>query len=250
MKHDEPSTFLDAGCPGWNCTCSYAFSCDENHIGCYFETLLSNIWSHTCQVKSTGKLLKEDTSFQLFCDSVTVFVHLPAVNEPNVLVNVHVSEHPVEYSLTYFRLCRSNLEQMGGLLKFYLATAGKFINMLVYTSSEVAAPMLVPEMVDRVANMLNYFLKHLTGSERAKLKVKNPEKVSPIQSWIHELYSSPFQSQFFVTSCNIKGMCSSWWDIFSFTKYNTDLQQATEEPRVCRSQVTLPSLSRALCQKL
>ena len=33
-------------------------------------------------------------------------------------------------------------------------------------------------MVDRLASMLNYFLKYLTGSERRRLAIKDPEKFS------------------------------------------------------------------------
>ena len=31
-------------------------------------------------------------------------------------------------------------------------------------------------MVSRLSNMLNYFLKYLTGSERRRLAIKDPEK--------------------------------------------------------------------------
>lgn len=71
---------------------------------------------------------------------------------------------------------RADLEQIGSIVRFNLQTADSFINMLVFTSSDVAAPLLLPEMVERVAAMLNYFLKYLTGSERGKLKVRDPEK--------------------------------------------------------------------------
>ena len=43
---------------------------------------------------------------------------------------------------------------------------------------QVTAPFLLPEMVDRLASMLNYFLKYLTGSERRRLAIKDPEKFS------------------------------------------------------------------------
>ena len=46
-----------------------------------------------------------------------------------------------------------------------------------YTSEEVTAPLLAPEMVGRVAAMLNYFLSLLAGPERRRLAVKNPEQV-------------------------------------------------------------------------
>ena len=48
--------------------------------------------------------------------------------------------------------------------------------MMAYTSKEIASPFLRPEIIKRVADMLNYFLSHLAGPERRKLKVKNPEK--------------------------------------------------------------------------
>ena len=43
---------------------------------------------------------------------------------------------------------------------------------------QVTAPFLIPEMVDRLAGMLNYFLKYLTGSERRRLAIRDPEKYS------------------------------------------------------------------------
>eukprot|EP00879_Flechtneria_rotunda_P016797 GHRR01017581.1.p1 GENE.GHRR01017581.1~~GHRR01017581.1.p1 ORF type:complete len:531 (+),score=180.79 GHRR01017581.1:2040-3632(+) len=57
---------------------------------------------------------------------------------------------------------------------FYLA-AGT-INTMAVSTSEVAGPFLLPEMVDRLAAMLNYFLLYLTGPQRKMLKLKDPEK--------------------------------------------------------------------------
>ena len=38
-----------------------------------------------------------------------------------------------------------------------------FIGIMNYSSQEITAPWLLPEMVERVATMLNYFLRHLAG---------------------------------------------------------------------------------------
>ena len=46
----------------------------------------------------------------------------------------------------------------------------------MHTAMQVTAPFLLPAMVDRVAGMLNYFLKYLTGSERRRLAIKEPER--------------------------------------------------------------------------
>jgi ubiquitin conjugation factor E4 B len=61
-------------------------------------------------------------------------------------------------------------------LRSDLFFANQNIEMMAYTSKEIASPFLRPEIIKRVADMLNYFLSHLAGPERRKLKVKNPEK--------------------------------------------------------------------------
>ncbi|KAF9608287.1 hypothetical protein IFM89_008572 [Coptis chinensis] len=50
------------------------------------------------------------------------------------------------------------------------------IRMLAFTSEKIAAPFLLPEMVERVANMLNYFMLKLVGTKRNSLALKHPER--------------------------------------------------------------------------
>ena len=61
-------------------------------------------------------------------------------------------------------------------LRSNLTLAMVHVRMMGYTSKEIAHPFLRPEMVERVAAMLNYFLLFLAGPERRQLKIKNPEK--------------------------------------------------------------------------
>ena len=63
-------------------------------------------------------------------------------------------------------------------LQSYLTLAMVHIRMMRFTSAEAAcaAPFLLPEMIDRVAGMLNYFLAHLAGPERRKLRLQQPDK--------------------------------------------------------------------------
>eukprot|EP00475_Leptophrys_vorax_P033553 TRINITY_DN5293_c0_g2_i1.p1 TRINITY_DN5293_c0_g2~~TRINITY_DN5293_c0_g2_i1.p1 ORF type:complete len:368 (+),score=38.64 TRINITY_DN5293_c0_g2_i1:49-1104(+) len=49
------------------------------------------------------------------------------------------------------------------------------VRMLEYSTTEIVAPFLLPEMVERVASMLNYFLQHLVGPKRKALRLENPE---------------------------------------------------------------------------
>jgi hypothetical protein len=63
------------------------------------------------------------------------------------------------------------LQQTGDHLRSLLYLAGGTITTLATSTQEVAAPFLLPEMVERLAAMLNYFLLYLTGPERKNLKV-------------------------------------------------------------------------------
>jgi len=61
-------------------------------------------------------------------------------------------------------------------LRSYMQLARETVHMMAYMSRDVPQPFLRPEMVQRVASMLNYFLVELAGPQCQNLKVKNPEK--------------------------------------------------------------------------
>ena len=58
----------------------------------------------------------------------------------------------------------------------YMALGNETVHMLEYMTSEVAEPFLTPQIVDRLAAMLDYNLNSLVGPRCTELKVKNPEK--------------------------------------------------------------------------
>ncbi|CAG9460858.1 unnamed protein product [Pedinophyceae sp. YPF-701] len=57
-----------------------------------------------------------------------------------------------------------------------LALGHSTFRTLELFSDSITATLLLPEMVDRVAQCLDYFLLHLAGPERRKLRVKDAEK--------------------------------------------------------------------------
>ncbi|RZC89307.1 hypothetical protein C5167_029210 [Papaver somniferum] len=59
----------------------------------------------------------------------------------------------------------------------YVALAFEDISMLEFTSEQITAPFLLPQMVDRIANMLNYFLVQLVGPKRNSLHLKNTDVI-------------------------------------------------------------------------
>ncbi|XP_077211467.1 putative ubiquitin conjugation factor E4 [Tasmannia lanceolata] len=62
------------------------------------------------------------------------------------------------------------------IIRIDMKLANEDVGMLAFTSEQITAPFLLPEMVERVANMLNYFLLQLVGPQRKALSLKDPEK--------------------------------------------------------------------------
>lgn len=63
-----------------------------------------------------------------------------------------------------------------GIVKYDMQLANADALMLQYTTEKIVEPFLLPEMVERIAGMLNYFLLQLVGPKRKLLRVANPEK--------------------------------------------------------------------------
>ncbi|KAF5958739.1 hypothetical protein HYC85_005964 [Camellia sinensis] len=62
------------------------------------------------------------------------------------------------------------------IIRIDMKLANEDVSMLSFTSEQITAPFLLPEMVERVASMLNYFLLQLVGPQRKSLYLKDPDK--------------------------------------------------------------------------
>ncbi|XP_076895729.1 putative ubiquitin conjugation factor E4 [Bidens hawaiensis] len=62
------------------------------------------------------------------------------------------------------------------MIRVDMKLAMEDVSMLAFTTEQITAPFLLPEMVERVASMLNYFLLQLVGPQRKSLSLKDPEK--------------------------------------------------------------------------
>ncbi|CAO2820573.1 unnamed protein product [Amaranthus hypochondriacus] len=66
--------------------------------------------------------------------------------------------------------------QQENIIKIDMKLANEDVSLLAFTSEQITSPFLLPEMVERVASMLNYFLLQLVGPQRKSLSLKDPEK--------------------------------------------------------------------------
>ena len=90
------------------------------------------------------------------------------------------SEQSQEQQQTRMR----NLNQDERQCRSYLTLARETVDMFHYLTQDIKEPFLRPELVDRLAAMLNFNLKQLSGSKCKNLKVRNPEKYNWDPKWL------------------------------------------------------------------
>lgn len=66
----------------------------------------------------------------------------------------------------------------------YLTLARETVDMFHYLTISIKDPFLRPELVDRLASMLNFNLQQLCGPKCKNLKVRNPEKYGWEPRWL------------------------------------------------------------------
>eukprot|EP00092_Neocalanus_flemingeri_P008087 GFUD01008727.1.p1 GENE.GFUD01008727.1~~GFUD01008727.1.p1 ORF type:complete len:1041 (+),score=441.41 GFUD01008727.1:59-3181(+) len=115
----------------------------------------------------------------------------------------------------------SGFQHMGQLAKYHNLMGGETIDMLEMLTSSITAVITHSTIADRLAAMLNYFLKTLTGPERKSFKVSNLDKYSfkpgEVVSRITQIYLNLEQSQTFIKAISRDGRSYSP-SLFSMTE--------------------------------
>jgi len=112
-------------------------------------------------------------------------------------------------------------QHMGQLARYHNLMGGETIGMMEMLTSSITAVVTHPTLADRLAAMLNYFLKTLTGPERKSFKVSNLEKYSfkpgEIVAQITQIYLHLEDSETFIKSISSDGRSYSA-SLFSMTE--------------------------------
>eukprot|EP00128_Syssomonas_multiformis_P018998 Colp12_sorted_trinity150504_noHs@3402 len=74
------------------------------------------------------------------------------------------------------REVEQTLRQHEGLCKTYLTLANETVGTFLYMTTKIIDPFLSPELVDRLAAMLNFNMQQLLGPKCTNLKVRNPQQ--------------------------------------------------------------------------
>merc|ERR1719244_962165 len=110
---------------------------------------------------------------------------------------------------------------MGQLARYHNLMGGETIGILEMLTSSITAVISHPTMADRLAAMLNYFLKTLTGPERKNFKVSNLEKFSfkpgEVVAKICQIYLNLADCEVFVAAVSADDRSYSS-DLFGWTE--------------------------------
>lgn len=79
-------------------------------------------------------------------------------------------------SIQYRREREGTLRQLERHASSYITLGKSTVGLLRVFTAETKAPFMMPEIIDRLAAMLNYNLDALVGPKCQELKVKEPEK--------------------------------------------------------------------------
>ncbi|EMG49149.1 UFD2 E4 ubiquitin-protein ligase UFD2 [Candida maltosa Xu316] len=99
---------------------------------------------------------------------------------------------------------RNNLEEAEQRVKSYMGLSNKTMELFKLFTKEVPKGFVLPEIVDRLAGMLDYNLSIMVGPKCSNLKVAEPEKYSfepkKILSDLCEIYVNLSNQQGFITA--------------------------------------------------
>ncbi|KAL8172346.1 hypothetical protein V2J09_024150 [Rumex salicifolius] len=135
-----------------------------------------NAWRHIAKAEEKGVYL----NFLNFLINDSIFLLDESLNkileikelEAEMSNTAEWERRPAQERQERTRLFQSQ----ENIIRIDMKLANEDVSLLTFTSEQITVPFLLPEMVERVASMLNYFLLQLVGPQRKSLSLKDPEK--------------------------------------------------------------------------
>lgn len=148
----------------WNSAVHRQALVNESRSGTQFVKFVNMLMNDTTFLLDESlESLKRIHEVQELIKDETNWYKLPAEQQQSRLRQLNADE----------RQCRS-----------YLTLARETVDMFHYLTVEIKEPFLRPELVDRLASMLNFNLQQLCGPKCKNLKVRNPDKYGWEPRWL------------------------------------------------------------------
>ncbi|XP_018324068.1 ubiquitin conjugation factor E4 B isoform X2 [Agrilus planipennis] len=187
MAHEFSHTFLPSSLMKFytdvETTGSSSEFYDKFSIRYHISLIIKSMWSSPIHREALIKESKSGKQFVRFVNMLmndTTFLldesleSLKRIHEVQELITDEEgwSKLPSEQQQSRMRQLSADERQC----RSYLTLARETVDMFHYLTVDIKEPFLRPELVDRLASMLNFNLQQLCGPKCKNLKVKNPNR--------------------------------------------------------------------------
>ncbi|EIM85743.1 uncharacterized protein STEHIDRAFT_59114 [Stereum hirsutum FP-91666 SS1] len=151
----------------------------------YISYILKSVWEnqeHRAALRNEAKnnIEKFIRFVNLMINDVTYLMDESLSELHQIYTIQHEMDQP-EWSTRPLQQRRERLSTLGGLERHassYVSLGKSTVDMLKLFTAETKEPFMMPEIVDKLAAMLDYNLEALVGPKCKELRVKNMEKYS------------------------------------------------------------------------
>jgi len=153
---------------------------DKFTIRFHISIILKSLWQNPVHRETVIQELKSGKQFVKFINMLMNDTTFLLDESLESLFRIHEIQEAMENRATWDQqtdeLKESRLRQLATderMCKSYLTLARETVDMLHYLTQQVPDPFLRPELIDRLAAMLNFNLQQLCGPKCNNFKVKN-----------------------------------------------------------------------------
>ncbi|RUS16656.1 ubiquitin conjugation factor E4 B [Endogone sp. FLAS-F59071] len=156
---------------------------DKFNIRYNISQVMKAIWAHPMHRSKLQEESRNADSFTRFVNMLMSDVTYLLDESLTKLADIHKIQGEMADTTAWGAQTPQQRQEREGYLRTlerqaqsYVALGNETVHMLQYLTAEVVEPFMSPEIVDRLAAMLDYNLAQLVGPKCTELKVKNPEK--------------------------------------------------------------------------
>ncbi|GBP49522.1 Ubiquitin conjugation factor E4 B [Eumeta japonica] len=146
---------------------------DKFTIRFHISIILKGMWERPIHKQA---IIKESRSGRQFVKFINMLMNDTTFLLDECLTYLKRIHEAQEVAPSPGGLSARSLAQDERQCRSYLTLARETVDMLEYLTVEIKEPFLRPELVDRLASMLNFNLQQLCGPKCKNLKVRRPEK--------------------------------------------------------------------------
>ncbi|KAF5288784.1 hypothetical protein FQA39_LY15275 [Lamprigera yunnana] len=156
---------------------------DKFSIRYHISLIIKGMWNSPVHRESLIKESRSGTQFVKFVNMLMNDTTFLLDESLESLKRIHELQELITDEANWAKLPseqqQSRMRQLGAderQCRSYLTLARETVDMFHYLTVDIKEPFLRPELVDRLASMLNFNLQQLCGPKCKNLKVRNPDK--------------------------------------------------------------------------